>query len=186
MSAEKIINQIKKDSEKEVKQILDEAKKQALIIIDNVKKDAKIEAEKIIGGGKTQSENVKKILISQANQDAKRDAMNAKEDIIEDCFTKAHHELSILKGTNYETLSGKLIEGGRNKLGGNCSVLFSRAADKKIAETLGISIHGRIEASGGVILKSEDGRITLDHTFDGILKREKDKMRIKVGKLLFS
>jgi len=31
-----------------------------------------------------------------------------------------------------------------------------------------------------------DGKITLNHTFDGILKREKDKIRIKVGKMLFS
>lgn len=186
MSAEKIIEEIKKDSEKEVKQILNEVKKQAASILENSKKEAQAESEKIISDGKKQSENIKKILISKANQDAKREVIKAQEEIIEECFTKAHHELSILKGNDYEKLVKKLIEDGRKKLGGECSIIISREADKKIAENLGIRLGGYVETSGGVILKSLDGRVTLDRTFDGILKREKSKIRIKVGKLLFS
>ena len=45
---------------------------------------------------------------------------------------------------------------------------------------------GNVDASGGIILESVDGQITLDNTFDGILEREKNRIRIKVGKLLFS
>ena len=112
--------------------------------------------------------------------------MNAQEKIIDDCFTKAHHELSILKGKEYEKIVKKLIENGRRKLEGKCSLLVSREADKSIAEDLGIPVDGYVESSGGVILKSVDGRVTLDHTFDGILKREKAEIRRKVGKLLFS
>jgi len=51
---------------------------------------------------------------------------------------------------------------------------------------LHLEVIGTIEASGGILLKSGNGRITLDHTFDGILKRERNQIRIKVGKLLFS
>ncbi|MCK4902307.1 MAG: V-type ATP synthase subunit E, partial [Thermoplasmatales archaeon] len=112
--------------------------------------------------------------------------MNAREKIIEECFTKAHHELSVLKGKEYEKIVKKLIEDGRKKLGEKSLLLVSREAGKKIAEHLGVQIDGYVEASGGVVLKSQDGRVILDHTFDGILKREKDKMRRKVGKLLFS
>ena len=186
MSAEKIIEQIKKDSEKEIKQIKSESEKQAKIILDSAKKDAESEAKKILENGNQQSENIKKILISKANQDAKREIMNAKEKIIDDCFTKAHHELSILKGQRYENLVRKLIKDGQKKIGNNCTILATRDADKKIAGELGLNVSGRIDSSGGVILKSADGKITLDHTFDGILKREKDKIRINVGKLLFS
>ena len=112
--------------------------------------------------------------------------MNASETMIKECFTKAHHELSILKDKPYENLVKKLIIDGQKKLGDKCVVYVSRDADKKIAKDLGIDIAGNIESAGGVILKSSDGLVTLDHTFDGILKREKDKLRIKVGKLLFS
>ena len=61
-------------------------------------------AVKISKNGITHSENLKKILVSKANQDLKKEIMNAKEKIIEDCFTKAHHELSILKGDKYERI----------------------------------------------------------------------------------
>ncbi len=186
MTAEKIIVQIKKDSENEIKQIIKNAAEQAKNIISNAKKEAELEAKKILLDGEQKSENIKKILISKANQDIKRETMNAREKIIENCFTKAHHELSIMKGNNYENIVKKLIKDGRKKLGGKCSLLISRAADKTIAQDMGISIDGRIETSGGIILKSVDGKVTLDHTFDGILKREKDKIRRKVGRILFS
>lgn len=186
MSAEKIIEQIKKDSEKEINQIKSEAEKQAKNILQTAKKETEIEAEKIIENGMQKSESLKKILVSKANQDVKRDIMNAKEKIIDECFTKAQHELSILKGERYEKLVRKLIKDGQEKLGSSCTVLVTRDTDKKIAGNLGINITGTIDSSGGVILKSADGKVTLDHTFDGILKREKEKIRVNVGKLLFS
>ena len=186
MSAEKIIQQIKKDSEKEIKEILKEAEQQAKNIVESAKKEAELEAEKILSSGKNRSENIKKILFSKANQERKKEIMNAREKIIDECFTKAHHKLSILKGKEYEKLVKQLMQDGCNKLGPNCTILISRDADKKIAESLGVKVIGKVESAGGVILQSADGRVTLDHTFDGILKREKDKIRIKVGKLLFS
>jgi len=186
MTAEKIIEQIKEDSQKEIEQILKEAKEQATGILKEAKKEAEQESDKILSDGTQKSENIKKILISKANQDAKREIMNAREEIIEECFSKAYHELSILRGNEYEKIVKKLIEDGRGKIGGEFSLLISREADKTIAKDLGLSIVGKVERSGGVILKSVDSRVTLDHTFDGILKREKAKIRRKVGKLLFS
>lgn len=186
MSAEKIIDQIKKDTDKEVKLIKVEAEKQAKLILESAREEAKIKAEKISKNGITHSENLKKILVSKANQDLKKEIMNAKEKIIEDCFTKAHHELSILKGDKYERIVKKLIKDGQEKLGRKCIILVTRDIDKKIAENLGLNVVGKVESSGGIILKSADEKIILDHTFDGILKREKEKIRIKVGKLLFS
>ena len=186
MTAEKIIEQIKKDSQKEINRILKDAEEQKTSILKDAKKEAEQDSDKILLNGKRQSENIKKILISKANQDTKREMIKEREEIIEECFTKAHHELSILKGKEYEKIVKKLIEDGRRKLGGKCSLLVSREADKTMAGDLGIPIDGHIETSGGVILKSVDGRVTLDHTFDGILQREKSKIRRKVGKLLFS
>ncbi|MDH7517626.1 MAG: V-type ATP synthase subunit E [Candidatus Thermoplasmatota archaeon] len=186
MSAEKIIQQIIKDSEKEIKQIQTEAKKQATTIINTAKKEAQLEAEKIISDGKKQIENTKKIMISKAHQETKRDIMNTKEKIIEDCFTKAQQKLLALKEDEYNRIVHRLISEGCKKIGGQCNVIISKDADKKIAENMGLKVIGNIESTGGVILKSNDGKITLDNTFDGILKREKDKIRVKVGKLLFS
>ena len=186
MSAEKIIDQIKKDTEKEIKGILRDAENQVKSIHENAKREAEVDVKRIENESVKKSENLKKIMISKASQDAKREIMNAREKKIEDCFTKAHSELSKVKGNNYTKIVKKLIEDGCKKLGKNCTVLISRNEDKKIAMDLGIKVDGKVESSGGVILKSSDGKITLDHTFEGILNREKDKIRIEIGKLLFS
>jgi len=186
MPAEKIIDQIKKDAQKEVKEILKEAEKQANKIIRESKKEAEEQAEKILSDGKKQSEKIRKILVSKANQDTKKEIMNVQEKIIEECFLKAHHRLSTLSEKEYKEIVSFLMRDGSKKLGGECMVIISRDLDKKIAENMGLKIAGNIESSGGIILQSNDRRVTLDHTFDGILKREKNKIRIMVGKLLFS
>jgi len=186
MSAEKIIQQIQNDSKKEAKNLLAESEKQAKAIIDNVKRSAEEKAKKIIEDGKIKSENTRKILISQASQDAKRQEMNAREKMMDECFVKARHGLCTLKEAEYKKIVIKLMQQGSKKLGKDCMVFVSRDYDRQIAQKLNLKVQGTIEAAGGIILKSSDGRITVDNTFDGILKREKDEIRIKVGKLLFS
>ncbi len=186
MSAEKIIEQIKKDSEKEINSILNDAKKQAQQIIENSKTNAKNQAETILEKGKKQSLNKEKIMISQANQQQKKQLMDAREKIIEECFVKAHHKLCTLDEKRYKNIVSKLMKDGIAKLGKDCKIFTSRDIDKSIANSLKVKVSGTIEASGGFILKSADDRVILDYTFDGILKREKEKIRIKVGKLLFS
>ena len=186
MSAEIIIEQIKKDSQKVVKQILKEAEKHANKIIKDAKDEAKNESKQILSNGEKQSESIKKILVSKANQDEKRKITNVKEIIIEECFEKAQYKLTELEDKKYEKLVTKLINEGSKKLGGKCTVRASRSIDKKVAKKLGFEVTGKIEASGGIILTSSNGKITLDNTFEGILRREKDRIRIKVGKLLFS
>jgi len=186
MSTEKIIEQIKKDAEKELDQIKKDAEKQAKTIIEDAKKEARVESEKIIEAGKKQSDNIEKIIISKAHQDVKRQIMNAKEKIIEECFVKAHQKLSMIKGKEYENTVTQYIQDGIEKLGKNCNVMISRDEDKRILQKYGLTSSGYVEASGGIKLASNDGRIILDYTFDGILKRDKDKIRNKVGKLLFS
>jgi len=186
MSAEKIIERIKKDSEKEINNILEEAEKETVDIVDSIKKEAKLESEKIITRGEFQGENIKKILVSKASQDSKRDIMKAREKIIEDCFTKAQKKLSSLKEVEYKKIVTKLVKAGINKLDGQCTLLISRDIDKEIAKEVRLAVSGKVEATGGIILKSHDKKVTLDYTFDGILKRKKDEIRIKVGKLLFT
>ena len=91
---------------------------------------ANVETEKILADGKKQSDNHKKILVSQANQDAKKEIMAAREKIIDECFVKAHHLLSTLKETEYKNMIRKLMTDGVKKLGGKCTVIVSRDIDK--------------------------------------------------------
>ena len=104
MSAEKIISQIKKDSEREIRKIQKETEKQIAEILNAAKLEGEKEAKKILEAGKIQSENIKRIMISKAYQDVKRDLMNAREKVIDECFVKAIHKLSKLKEGEYKRM----------------------------------------------------------------------------------
>lgn len=186
MSAETIVNKIKSDAEQKVKEIRKEAQTEAETIKNEAMKHAKKLAEEILEKGNQQVDNKKKILISQAHQKAKRNEMNAKEEIIETCFTKAIDGLTQLDEHSYKNLVEQLISQGKKQIPESCTVKISNDFDKHIAEKMGITVSGETGATGGVILQSEHGTITIDNTFEGILKREKQRIRVKVGQLLFS
>ena len=185
MSEETIINKIKTDAKQKQEAIIKEAEKEAKRIKNDATKNAKKQAEEILHKGKQQAENQKKILISQAHQNAKRDEMNAKEEIIETCFDNAMKTLQQLDENKYKDLVKQLMIKGHKQIPGTCTVKTSKSVDKNIAEDLGLKVTGSISASGGIILTSEEGTISVDNTFEGILKREKHRIRVNVGKLLF-
>ncbi|PNX46551.1 MAG: hypothetical protein BV459_06170 [Thermoplasmata archaeon M11B2D] len=185
MSAEKIIERINNDAEKQIKHIMDDAEKQSELILQNAKAEAKRQAESMLKNGQLESDNAKKILVSKAVQDVRRDMMNAKEEIIDLCFSQALEKLRALPDHQYKTLIATLLQAGKKRLGNDCTVSVSRTIDKEIATQEQVAVQGEISAIGGIILHSADGRITVDNTFEGLLNRKKDEIRIHVGKLLF-
>lgn len=186
MSVEKIIQQIKKDSEEEIKKIIDEARKQASDIIKKAKEEAKAEAKKIILEGKRKGEALKKAMIAKAKQENKKAITKVKEELINKCFTDAYHKISKLRGKEYEEIVKGMIREGERKLGKNCKIIITREEDKKIVDEMGLTVAGKTNASGGIVLRSSDDKIIIDYTFDSILERNKEKLRIEVGRILFS
>ena len=186
MAAEKIIEKIHTDASKEVDRIKKDAEAQANTFLKEKKETIKQETDALLKKGMQQADLQKKIKISQAYQEAKRTMMQAKETLIEDCFTEAKQQLSTLDETTYDDTIRHLIKQGMDQIGGPCIAHFSRENDKKLIEKANLQLGNKIQASGGVLLVSKDGHITIDNTFEGILARKKNDIRVKVGTLLFS
>ena len=185
MTAEAIIQKIISDAEQQATAIRTKAEQQARTIKTEASQHAKKQAQDIYNSGIQRADNRKKILISQAHQQLKRKEMNAKEDIINTCFDNALDRLTNLNETEYKDLIKHFIEQGKKQISGEFSIKTSRDLDKKIAKELQLPISGETTATGGIVLVSKDGAITVDYTFEGILKREKQRIRVTVGKLLF-
>jgi vacuolar-type H+-ATPase subunit E/Vma4 len=185
MSTEKIIERIQNDAQKQIQQIIDDAEKQSRMIVEEAKAEAEKEAKSILRSEQLESENTKKIMVSKATQDVRKDMMNAKEEIIEHCFTQAMQSLASFPDDQYQKLILRLLQTGKKRLGANATMTVSRAIDREIAKQEGIPIQGTVKSIGGIIFQSHDGKITIDNTFERILSRKKDELRIHVGKLLF-
>ena len=186
MSADEIIKQIKSDAEKEIKEIKKEVDKDIKKINEEAKKQADQIVKEILEQGKISAENKKRIMISKANQESHKKVMNAKEEILEKCFSKAIEKLSKIKKEKYQKIIDNLIKKGTSEIKGKVKVDISKEADKKIVEKHKLEISNTIKSTGGIIIYSSDGKITLDNTFEGILKRKKSEIRNKAGKVLFS
>ena len=143
------------------------------------------ELVRITTQGVKEAENLKKIEISKANQEAKRKQMQTKEKLIDTCFQDAIQNLKELDDIQYEKIIIKLIEKGREQINDAFYIQSSKPLDKKIAEKQKITVKGTIDASGGIRLISEKGTITIDNTFEGILTRKKQEIRVHVGNILF-
>ena len=186
MSAEAIIRKIQTDADKEIDLIQQKAKEQIDEMLRSYVTKTKELEKVIIENGKKECENIKRIHLSQANQEVKRQLMNVKEEIIENCFHKAKENLANLDEQSYMKIVNKLVDNGRKQIKGSFSMKTSKPVDKKIAKEKQISVTGAIQASGGILLVSDKGNISVDNTFEGILKRSKQEIRVKIGKLLFS
>jgi len=185
MSTEKIIQRIQTDAQTQQQQLLNDVEMQSRLIIKEAKAQAEKEAKSLLQSRQVDSENTKKIMISKATQEVKRDMMNAREEIIEQCFTQALEKLASLLDDQYKKLILHFLRTGTARLGANFSMKTSRPLDTDIAKQQKIPVQGNTQSIGGIILQSQDGKITIDNTFERILDRKKDELRIHVGKLLF-
>ncbi len=185
MSAEKIIERINSDAETQVQHLMAEAERQSQTTIKTAKAEAQKEAEAILSKGQLDSENAKKILISKATQEVRRDMMNAREEVIEQCFSQALEKLRSLPEDHYRRFITTLLKEGKQRLGNTCTVSVSQDRDRDIAKQENLAVQGSLKSIGGILMQSADGKITIDYTFERLLDRKKDEIRIQVGKLLF-
>jgi V/A-type H+/Na+-transporting ATPase subunit E len=186
MSAETLISRIKNDAKQDADTILATAKKQSKQMMKDALEEANKQVEMIIDAGKKEQENIKRIKISQAQQEAKRLRLQAKENVIDECFQKALQQLQTLPDETYSQMIEALIKQALVQIPDGFSISYSKPLDKTIAKKHDIPLKGSCDAIGGFIITSEDGRMSIDNTFEGILKRKKDEIRVQVGKLLFS
>lgn len=185
MSAEAIIQQIHKDAEKGINEIEKETKEKINKINAHIQKETEEMKQQMLDKGEQEARNIRKIEISKTNQEAKRKQMQTKEKLIDTCFQNAIQKLKELDDGHYEKIIENLIKKGRVQINDTFYIQSSKPLDKKIAEKQNITVKGTIDASGGIRLISEKGTITIDNTFEGILTRKKQDIRVHVGNMLF-
>ena len=185
MSAEAIIQQIEKDAEQEIKKINKETEKTIKDIETRYQQETKEQQTLILEKGKQDAQNIQKIELSKANQEAKRQQMQKKEQLIETCFTQAFQQLASIDDTQYEQIINRYIDKGREQINDPFYIQSSKKQDNTIAKKHNITVKGTVKATGGIKMISEKGTITIDSTFEGILKKRKQDIRIQVGTILF-
>lgn len=201
-----ITEMILEEAKKSAEHILQEAEKSAK---DTLKKQKQRgvqranEAAKILLK-KAESEAELNKLNSIANYKikAKWVVLSKKETWIDNVLNEAKNELKVLtQSKKYVTILEKLISEAGVILGGKeLEVLLNKQDSalplklddiaKEIGKKTGVETKLKLskektEVIGGAIVRTDDGRIIMDNTFNDIIRRKEKELRSEIAKILF-
>ncbi|MHC1567732.1 MAG: V-type ATP synthase subunit E family protein [Candidatus Syntropharchaeia archaeon] len=202
MGVEEIIKKIEEDMEIEKKNILEEAKKKAEKIIDQIKKEAEEKKKAVIEKGEKEAILEEQRIIADAKLRAKKLKWDVREEIVRSVFDNARKRIMDVRkdgfgDKNYSEILKGLIKEAAMSTGGKDLVVLMNKDDssfisKKDIEDISKEINARISISdgldtgmGGVIVRTADGRIEVDNTFEKRFERFSDTLRADVIKTLF-
>ncbi len=194
---EKIVKKINEDAEAEASKILNEARTQA----EKIKRDANVEADEIyseiLPKYEREAEQEKQRIVANAKLRARKAVLDAREDVIKLAFNAAGTKLQKLPKKDYTKVLEKLILEGVEAIDAD-TVVIARKEDsraitsallKRVSEKTGFKVtkaREYINAMGGVVLRSSDGKIEVNNTFETRLERFRDELRKEVAEVLFS
>lgn len=201
MGIEVLRSEIRKAAEEESKRILFEAEQKAKNIISEAEQKAKNIMEKRIQETTKKLEEKEKVELAIARIDGKKKVLDVKSKYLEETFKEAENRLNRIPTENPELykkiLSDFIIEGIKN-LGGSKFLVKINQRDQVIIndviEMVKKKLHNKsldikvssetLNASGGVIVYTDDMRLYYTNTFESRLMKFKSENRSKVLEIL--
>ncbi len=205
-SANKIIDRILNDAREEAKAIITDAKRSAETLLEKQRQLARHSAEKEVYSLLRRAETEADIIRGKVSTDIKRRTgwvvLFEKDRLIISVLNEVKNRLvNLQKSEEYLPLLEKLIvDAGTVLDGGTLEVMLNEndlslplklnKLEKKIADGTGVKTRLKISKQQtkavGVIVKTNDGKIFVDNTFEAILSRRERELRLKIARILFS
>jgi len=205
-SANKILDRILNDAREEAKVIIKEAKRSAEMLLEKQRQLAHQSAEKEAYSLLKRAENDADIIRGKVATDIKRRTgwvvLFEKDRLIISVLNEVKNRLvNLQKSEEYLPVLEKLIvDAGTVLDGGTLEVMLNEnnlslplklnKLEKKIADGTGVKTRLKISKQQikavGVIVKTNDGKIFVDNTFEAILSRRERELRLKIARILFS
>ena len=205
-STNKILDRILNDAKEEAKAMVKEAKKSAEVMLENQRQMALRNAEKEAHYLLRRAENEADIIRGKVTTDVKRRTgwavLFEKDRLITSVLNEVKSRLvNLQKSEEYLPVLEKLIvDAGIVLSGGTLEVMLNEndsslplkpnKLEKKIADGTGVKTRLKISKQQtkavGVIVKTVDGKIFVNNTFEAILNRRERELRLKIARILFS
>jgi len=194
-------------------QILKQAKEQASAVIEREQRIAerdlefaKEDVDKIKEQQKVKIQSLidveqRKILAS-AEMESRRMLLEKKEELVSKIFAEAETKLEEMRGSElYINVVTKSIENAVANIGDSLIVEFGEkdksifkkdlisSIESNVSKSVGKNVQLEFKPSNenisaGIIIKSKDGRMIIDHTFSNVIKRLEEDIRGKVSEIL--
>ncbi len=204
--AQKITDQILIDAREDAESLIIETRKSAEIMLERQvelgRQKAAERVSSIVGKARNESDITRGMVFSDVRRKAGWMVLSEKERLITNVLDEAKSRLTALGKTqkHIPELERMILDAGIALGGGELQILLndrdsalslnlnaiSKAISKKTGNMTELELSKeRIKASGGVIVKSADGKVVLDNTFEAMLKRRERELRLKIARVLF-
>ncbi len=191
---DKILEQIKKESDETVSKKLSEAKDRADSILEEAKKDISGRCESIETNGRNEAQEIRKRAGSAADLYKRKAVLAEKQSIISGVFEKALSELSGLSGSEYYNAVIKIAV--KNALAQEGEIIFSKEDAANVPSDFEMRLNAQLKA----------GRLTVSHntrpigkgfilsyggveqncTFSALVEASKESLQDRVQEILFT
>ena len=201
---DKIVSSIMSDAQIKAESILAEAEKEKEAIISEGNVQAAAEKEKILENADKQAKMRYQQIISEAKMNSRRMELEAREEVIEEAFSKAEEKLKEIASSDaaeYKASLEKVITEAGTEIGGGDLIVLVKESDatkikgsltsieKSISDKTGtptkLEMGENINTIGGAILRTKNGEIEVNNTIEARMLRFKKSLRSKVAGILF-
>lgn len=164
------VAEINAETEQEVARILNEARERAA----EIKSEKEGEADRAV-------EALERRVISSAHLQVKRAELNMRKDLLEETRNKFVEAVSKLPEKENEDLIREIVKPYNLK---EMKVKSSKK-DQTFVASLCPNYAGTVDTAGGVVIESEDGSMSYDHTYETLASEAFSKSMKDVSKILF-
>ena len=199
--AQLIADDILNEAKGKAAEIVRRAKKEVCTLLDAARVDAKEEMEHEMKEARAQGKYVYDEVLAEGRMKAKREMLQKREELINEVFQEAEKKLQAqMSSKKYEEDLIHITVGACEKLGSEKVIIRANRRDLKLLEkskdtitrelsggerAVNISFGEPIQTIGGVRVGTPDGKIEMDETFEGKMRREFETLRVKIAKVLF-
>lgn len=206
LGVQKIADQILIAARQNAETVLLEARKSAEMMLEKQRELGRgSAAERVsytLAKARDEADTVRGMVISDARRKASWMTLSEKERLIGNVLEEVKSRLVSFTGTKkyVSELEKMIVDAGIALGGGKLEVMLNEhhsslplnftAMSKAVSQNTNSEAkltlsRERIKASGGAVVKTQDDNVTLDNTFDGMLKRRESELRLKIAKILF-
>lgn len=192
---ENVVRKVVGEAEGEVKALLDEELKRSLEVLEVAEREAMMEVEKITEAKDRQAEVIRRRAIGSAEMAVRNRALEFIEEAVKNVFQRVFEELEKITSTDgYRRALKRFIEEGVDAIPSRELVVLSNERDHKLLKGLIEEVSKErdvkmmlgsdgIKCTGGVQVRTPDGVVLYDNTFEGRLERLKSLLRRDLASL---
>jgi vacuolar-type H+-ATPase subunit E/Vma4 len=170
MTLEEVIAEVRREGQHKADAIAKKGGKEAMSILSEAEAEVKALLEREKGRAEADAQRLREMEMAAAETEGSKLVMDAKRRLHDKVRERSLRQLAEMQGQRREQVLSLLIDKGLRELPG--ARIRCVKADETVvrARSKGSQVVADLDAAGGVVLESPDGKVSLTMTYEAMLE----------------